>query len=110
MPAVRWFLLLYLGAFVPAVVGGCDTVPVTGRSQLQLVSSTEETQMGTEAYKDILAKAKISNDPATNALVKRVGTRIATATGRSDLPGEFTGIVDSRTVNAFALPGGRVSA
>ena len=109
MRVARWFLLLYLGAFVPAVVGGCETVPVTGRSQLQLVSSAEETQMGTEAYKDILAKAKISNDPATNALVKRVGTRIATATGRTDLPWEFTVIDDAQTVNAFALPGGKVA-
>ena len=30
MRVARWFLLLYLGAFVPAVVGGCETVPVTG--------------------------------------------------------------------------------
>jgi predicted Zn-dependent protease len=109
MRVVRWFLPLYLGAFVPAVVGGCETVPVTGRSQLQLVSGAEETQMGTEAYKDVLSKAKISTDPATNALVKRVGTRIATATGRTDLPWEFTVIDDAQTVNAFALPGGKVA-
>jgi metalloendopeptidase OMA1, mitochondrial len=109
MRAARWFLLLYLGAFVPAVVGGCETVPVTGRSQLQFVSSAEETQMGTEAYKDVLAKAKISTDPAANALVRRVGTRIATATGRTDLPWEFTVIDDANTVNAFALPGGKVA-
>jgi predicted Zn-dependent protease len=109
MRVVRWPLLLYLAAFVPAVLGGCETAPVTGRSQLQLVSPAEETQMGTEAYKEILSKAKVSNDPTTNALVKRVGTRIATATGRTDLQWEFTVIDDAKTVNAFALPGGKVA-
>ncbi len=65
--------------------------------------------MGAEAYKEILAKAKISADPAANALVTRVGTRIAAATGRSDLPWEFKVIDDPQTVNAFALPGGKVA-
>lgn len=109
MRVVRWPLLICLVVFVPAVFGGCESVPVTGRSQLQLVSPAEESQMGTEAYKEILSKAKISNDPTTNALVKRVGTRIATATGRTDLQWEFTVIDDVKTVNAFALPGGKVA-
>src|SRR5262245_35765646 len=65
--------------------------------------------MGGEAYKEILAKAKLSTDPAMNALVTRVGTRIAAATGRKDLPWECTVIDDSKTVNAFALPGGKVA-
>jgi len=96
-------------ALVAAVLGGCETVPITGRSQLQLVSGAQEVQMGTEAYKDILGKAKVSTDPAQNALVARVGTRIAAATGRSDLPWEFKVIDDPETVNAFALPGGKVA-
>src|SRR6266498_2600405 len=101
--------LLCLFALVAAVLGGCETVPITGRSQLQLISGAQEVQMGTEAYKDILGKAKVSNDPAQNALVTRVGTRIAAATGRSDLPWEFKVIDDPQTVNAFALPGGKVA-
>ena len=106
MREIRWSALLCLAALV---AGGCETVPITGRSQLQLVSGEQEVQMGAEAYKDILAKAKISTDPAANALVTRVGTRIAAATGRSDLPWEFKVIDDPQTVNAFALPGGKVA-
>ncbi len=109
MRVLPWRCLLCVAALVAALAGGCETVPITGRSQLQFVSSAEEVQMGSEAYKDILAKAKISTDPATNALVKRVGTRIAAATGRSELPWEFTVIDDAQTVNAFALPGGKVA-
>ena len=92
-----------------AVLAGCETVPVTGRSQLNLVSPAQETEMGTEAYKEILGKAKVSKDPAANALVTKVGTRIAQATGRTDLQWEFTVIDDPKTVNAFALPGGKVA-
>jgi len=106
MREIRWSSLLCLAALV---AGGCETVPITGRSQLQLVSGAQEVQMGAEAYKEILAKAKISTDPAANALVTRVGTRIAAATGRSDLPWEFKVIDDPQTVNAFALPGGKVA-
>jgi len=106
MREIRWSALLCLAALV---AGGCETVPITGRSQLQLVSGEQEVQMGAEAYKEILAKAKISADPAANALVTRVGTRIAAATGRSDLPWEFKVIDDPQTVNAFALPGGKVA-
>jgi predicted Zn-dependent protease len=91
------------------VLAGCETVPITGRSQLLLVSPTEEVQMGSDAFKQILSKAKISTDPNANALVTRVGTRIAAATGRTDLPWEFKVIDDAKTVNAFALPGGKVA-
>lgn len=107
----RWFALTVstLALASAALFGGCESVPVTGRSQLQLVSAAQEVQMGDEAYKEILGKAKLSTDPAVNALVTRVGTRIATATGRKDLPWEFKVIDDPKTVNAFALPGGKVA-
>ena len=39
----------------------CETVPYTGRSQLQLISPQEEGQMGVQAYQQILGKAKISS-------------------------------------------------
>jgi metalloendopeptidase OMA1, mitochondrial len=87
----------------------CETVPITGRSQLNAISPAQENAMGSEAYGEILKKAKISGDPAVNALVTRVGTRIAAATGRGELPWEFKVIDDPQTVNAFALPGGKVA-
>jgi len=103
-----WQATLGLGLYA-AALAACETVPVTGRSQLQLVSPAQEVQMGQQAYTEILAKAKISGDPSANALVTRVGTRIAAATGRRDLPWEFKVIDDPQTANAFALPGGKVA-
>ena len=101
--------IVLLVPFVGLLVAGCETVPITGRSQFQLVSPAQETAMGVQAYKEILGKAKLSTDPTTNALVTRVGARIAAATGRTDLPWEFKVIDDPQTVNAFALPGGKVA-
>ncbi len=101
--------ITFVLALAVALTSGCESVPVTGRSQLQFVSPAQEAQMGAEAYKDILAKAKIATDPNVNAMVTRVGKRIAAATGRSDLAWEFTVVDDPKMVNAFALPGGKVA-
>lgn len=88
---------------------GCATAPVTGRSQLQLVPENDEIALGLKSYQEILAKAKISRDQQVNAQVKRVGTRIASVADREDYDWVFTAIDDSKTANAFALPGGKVA-
>ncbi len=91
------------------LLAGCETVPYTGRSQLQLVSEGEELRMGLQAYQDVLKKEKISHDPALNEMLLRVGTRIAAATGRNDYRWEFRLIEDDKQLNAFCLPGGKVA-
>jgi predicted Zn-dependent protease len=90
------------------VAAGCETVPYTGRRQVQLVSANEEAQMGVQAYQQIVGKATLSTDTQSNALVQRVGSRIAAVT---ELPyqWEFRVIQDDKQANAFALPGGKVA-
>lgn len=97
-------LLLLVG-----LAAACQTVPVTGRSQIMLLSEPQEVQMGLQAYQEILGKAKVSGNPQANELVTRVGTRIAHATDRTDYTWEFKVIEDDKQVNAFALPGGKVA-
>jgi len=43
-----------------------------------------------------------------NDLVRRVGTRIAAATGRSNYQWEFK-VIEEKQANAFCLPGGKVA-
>jgi predicted Zn-dependent protease len=88
---------------------GCQTAPVTGRSQLILISPGEEVQMGLSAYQEVLGKAKLSTDPSINEMVKRVGARIAAVSERPDFEWEFNVIDDDEMINAFALPGGKVA-
>lgn len=91
-------------------LAGCYTVPETGRSSLILVPPNEELQMGAAAFTDIKAREKVSTDVVATGRVKRIGQRIAEAVGNA-LPGakwEFVVFDDPKTVNAFALPGGKV--
>lgn len=91
------------------VLAGCYTVPETGRSAFILPLGDEIAQ-GASAFAGIKDKEKISTDVIAIERVQRVGQRIAEAVG-SDLPGakwEFVLFDAPDTVNAFALPGGKV--
>ena len=104
--------LLSIVASITLAVGlfsGCTTVKETGRRQFMLVSPAQEAQMGLAAFANVKKEEKISKDPELNARIQRIGKRIATSVGR-EIPNaqwEFV-VFDSPTVNAFALPGGKV--
>ncbi|MBI3606586.1 MAG: M48 family metallopeptidase [Nitrospirae bacterium] len=85
----------------------CQTVPLTGRHQLMLISPDEERNLGEEAYKKAITSSKLSQDQAATDMVRRVGERIAKAANRPDYHWEFN-LVEDKTPNAFCLPGGKV--
>jgi len=91
-----------------SLLAGCQNVPLTGRSQLQLISEGQERRMGLSSYEQILKKEKLSNDAALVKRLNRVGARIAAATGRDDYEWEFRLIDNDKVRNAFCLPGGKV--
>jgi len=91
------------------VFSGCTAVPVTGRHELNFISSEQETQLGLSSFDQTKKDTPIDPDPAANALVTRVGQRIAAIAGK-DLPNakwEFV-VFKSDQANAFCLPGGKV--
>jgi len=90
-------------------ITGCQTVPVTGRKELNLVSADQEAQLGLSSFDELKKTTPISKDPAANAMVQRVGKRLAQVAS-PDLPDaqwEFV-VFDSKEANAFCLPGGKV--
>jgi len=89
------------------ILAACAHVPVTGRWQLMLVSPADEAQLGKQEYEKFLEGAKRSTDAAANAILQRVGERIAPLAHVENAEWEFT-LVESDEVNAFALPGGKV--
>ncbi len=91
------------------LAAGCSTVPYTHRSQIMLVSESEDLKLGATAYGQVLKESRIVHDPQITDVVQRVGKRIATVADRPDYQWEFTVIDDSKTVNAFCLPGGKVA-
>ena len=100
---------LWVMPIAAAVLAACQTVPITGRSQLQILGERQEMQLGLNAFRDTLKREKISTDPRLNDQVQRVGRRIAEATGRRDYEWEFKVIDDAKAINAFCLPGGKVA-
>jgi predicted Zn-dependent protease len=84
-------------------------VPVTGRHELNFISSDQELQLGFSTFDQLKKDTPISHAPAANELVQRVARRIAAVAGK-DLPNaqwEFV-VFDSKEANAFCLPGGKV--
>ncbi len=86
----------------------CSQAPVTGRSQLMLVSPEQEKALGLKAYENILKKERVSQDHVLNQMLQTVGWRIANAAQRPDFDWEFTLIENDKVANAFCLPGGKV--
>jgi predicted Zn-dependent protease len=101
-----------------ALTIGCETNPYTGRSQFLMTSVSEEMQMGAQAYSQVKndPKMKQSQDPREIEPVKRVTSKIIEAAKRSkyaemakQFQWEVTVIKDDKTMNAFALPGGKIA-
>lgn len=94
--------------FILLFTFACTKAPITGRNQLILVSQEQELQMGDVAYNEVVKGSKISKNPEYNEAVKRVANRIAGVADRPDFEWEYTVIDDDKTINAFALPGGKI--
>lgn len=71
------------------------------------VSQQQEVQMGQDYSQQINAQLPIVSDVEANRYINLLGDQIASHTSRADLDWHFY-IVDSKEVNAFAVPGGYV--
>jgi len=71
------------------------------------VSQDQEVELGRENAAQINAQLPIVNDPAIASYIQDLGMSIAGKTSRSDLDWHFY-VVNTKQVNAFALPGGFV--
>jgi len=112
-PAIFCVLVVFMMS-----LWGCTTNPYTERSQLLLVSESEEMGMGEQSYQQILSdpKVQISQNPTEVNPVQRVAQRIIEAAKISkyaerakQFSWEVNVIKDDNTPNAFALPGGKIA-
>jgi predicted Zn-dependent protease len=114
LPTVSALLFLISHAFT-----SCSTNKITGRTQLELVPESQVQSMALTQYKEFITSNKLVPSGSTDqAMVKRVGSRIATAISKwykdngagNDLDSykwEFN-LVESKEVNAWCMPGGKV--
>jgi predicted Zn-dependent protease len=113
-----WWAFVMVMSVALASLAGCETNPYTGRSQLLMSSVSQEMQMGAQAYSQVKNDPKMhqSQDPREIEPVRRVAARIIEAAKRSkyaemanQFQWEVTVIKDDKTMNAFALPGGKIA-
>ncbi|MBA3673055.1 MAG: M48 family metalloprotease [Gemmatimonadaceae bacterium] len=92
MPLRRIVVLVMVCTLV-AAVAGCE------------MSEEREVALGRDNASQVDARMPIVRDPAVSEYMQSLGAGIARSTSRADLDWRFS-VVDSRDVNAFALPGG----
>ncbi len=97
---------------------GCSTNPVTGKSQVGLVSEGDMQSMALTQYSQFLKDNKVVANGRDAEMVKRVGTRLAaaitqyyTSQGKPDVTAGYQweyNLVDSKEANAWCMPGGKI--
>ncbi len=95
-------------ALSAALLVGCATVPETNRSQLRLISPTQEAELGLKTFDKVKQQTPRSRDRGKVRMVQSVGTRIAAVTPMPNANWEFVLFDVPDKPNAFALPGGKV--
>ncbi|WP_020650957.1 M48 family metallopeptidase [Solimonas variicoloris] len=93
----------YATVLIAILVVACATSP-TGRRQLRLVSDSEMAQMGATAFQEMKTKTPTTKDTRESSYVQCVARAITTEVGGT---WEIQ-VFDSKEVNAFALPGGKI--
>jgi predicted Zn-dependent protease len=91
-------------------MAGCAANPVTGKSQLMLVSEESEIQMDKKySPHQFSADYGTLQDKELNRYIQQVGKKMVPTTHRPHMPYSFVG-VNATYVNAYAFPGGSISA
>ena len=92
-------------ALCAAAIAGCARNPVTGKSELALISEAQEIEMGWQGAQQVAQTIGLVNDEALQNYVHQIGAAMAAKSERPNLPWQFR-VVDDAAPNAFAFPGG----
>lgn len=96
----------------------CATNPFTGKKTMALVSNSQLFPTAFQQYNQFLSENKVVKGTTDAKMITRVGQRIAVAAERwldangkqgylKDYKWDYN-LVDDKTVNAWAMPGGKV--
>jgi len=92
--------------------GSSSLNPITGEKQhVAGMSPKDEVAMGLQSAPQMAQQmGGLAQDARARALVSQVGAKVVaqSVAAKSGYPFKFHTLADSRTVNAFALPGGQV--
>jgi predicted Zn-dependent protease len=92
-----------------AYLAGCAINPVTGESQLMLISERDEIAMDRQYSPHQFSRDYgPTQDEPLNRYIDETGKRMAALTHRPTMPYSFRG-VNATYVNAYAFPGGSIA-
>jgi predicted Zn-dependent protease len=116
MKTIKFFFAAIITSSVLFI--SCSTVPLTGRSQLNMIPSSEMLAMSFQQYDQFLKENKLSTNQAEVDMVKRVGINIQQAVEQflsdNNLTSRLNGynwdfnLIEDEQVNAWCMPGGKV--
>jgi predicted Zn-dependent protease len=116
MRKLKYFILVILTS--STLFLSCSTVPLTGRSQLNMIPSSEMLTMSFQQYDEFLKESKLSANQIEVNMVKSVGGKIRSAVEKymksNNLSDRLSGykwefnLVEDEQVNAWCMPGGKV--
>ena len=91
-------------------LAGCAANPVTGQSELMLVSEDTEIEIDKKNSPfQFSTDYGITQDKDLNRYMDRTGKKLAAVSHRSHMPYSFH-VVNATYVNAYAFPGGSIAA
>lgn len=84
--------------------------PITGETQRVKLTPDQEVQLGLQAAPEMAREmgGELATGDPREALVEALGQRLAARLPENPYRFDFHLLADSRTVNAFALPGGQI--
>jgi predicted Zn-dependent protease len=100
---MKYLIVIYTLFFICS----CAVNPVTGKQDLVLLSESDELALGRKTNEEVLKQYTIYDNPVLQNYVQNIGSKLAAKSHRANLNYQFT-VLDSKEVNAFALPGGYV--
>ena len=96
-------------ALAAASIAACQTAPVTGRTVYNALSVEEENAIGNSSLPQILEGQTLIESGPEYAQVRRVMERLVSVADDPGYEWDVVLIDDDATVNAFALPGGKMA-
>jgi predicted Zn-dependent protease len=105
---------------VALAIYSCSTVPLTGRSQLNIVSDDQVNPAAAASYKQLLSdpSTRVITSGADAQRVNRIGNQLASAiqqylnangyANQYNFAWEFN-LIQSSQINAWCMPGGKVA-
>jgi predicted Zn-dependent protease len=86
---------------------GCAVNPVTGQSELMLLTEQDERRLGLQTEQSVNEEYGVYQDNALQSYVDGIGQPLVGVSHRPALDWQFK-VMDSPVVNAFAAPGGYI--